>query len=45
MQYKLKNKMMDRHIRFIDAWVKQDGQWKWASSQVSNMDPPAKPAK
>jgi ketosteroid isomerase-like protein len=45
MQYKLKTKAMDRHIRFIDAWVKQDGQWKWASSQVSNMDPPAKPAK
>jgi ketosteroid isomerase-like protein len=45
MQYKMQNKMMDRHIRFIDAWVKQDGQWKWASSQVSNMDPPAKPAK
>jgi ketosteroid isomerase-like protein len=45
MQYQMQKKNFDRHIRFIDAWVKQDGQWKWASSQVSNMDPPAKPAK
>jgi hypothetical protein len=30
------NKLSDVRMRFIDVWVKQDGQWKWASSQVAH---------
>jgi Domain of unknown function (DUF4440) len=30
------NKVVDVRMRFIDVWVKQDGQWKWASSQVAH---------
>jgi hypothetical protein len=30
------NKVADVRMRFIDVWVKQDGQWKWASSQVAH---------
>jgi Domain of unknown function (DUF4440) len=30
------NKLTDVRMRFIDVWVKQDGQWKWASSQVAH---------
>jgi hypothetical protein len=34
-------KLYDVKMRFIDVWVKQDGQWKWASSQVAHFpDPP-----
>lgn len=34
-------KVYDVRMRFIDVWVKQDGQWKWASSQVAHFpDPP-----
>ena len=29
-------KLYDVKMRFIDVWVKQDGQWKWASSQVAH---------
>ena len=29
-------KLYDVSMRFIDVWVKQDGQWKWASSQVAH---------
>ena len=31
-----KQKLTDVRMRFIDVWVKQDGQWKWASSQVAH---------
>ena len=31
-----KQKLTDIRMRFIDVWVKQDGQWKWASSQVAH---------
>jgi len=31
-----KAKLVDLRMRFIDVWVKQDGQWKWASSQVAH---------
>jgi Domain of unknown function (DUF4440) len=30
------NKVTDVRMRFIDVWVKQDGKWKWASSQVAH---------
>jgi hypothetical protein len=30
------NKLADVRMRFIDVWVRQDGQWKWASSQVAH---------
>lgn len=29
-------KVYDVRMRFIDVWVRQDGQWKWASSQVAH---------
>lgn len=34
------NKVSDVRMRFIDVWVKQDGQWKWASSQVAHFPDP-----
>ena len=37
-----KSKVYDVKMRFIDVWVKQDGQWKWASSQVAHFPDPAK---
>ena len=36
LKYSEKNKVTDVRMRFIDVWVKQDGQWKWASSQVNH---------
>ncbi|MGB8266050.1 MAG: nuclear transport factor 2 family protein [Candidatus Velthaea sp.] len=36
IRYREKNKLTDVRMRFIDVWVKQDGQWKWASSQVAH---------
>ncbi len=30
------NKIYDVRMRFIDVWVKQGRQWKWASSQVAH---------
>lgn len=38
LQYKEKNKLQDRRLRFTDVWVKQNGQWKWASSSVEHLD-------
>jgi ketosteroid isomerase-like protein len=38
---KEKNKVYDVRMRFIDVWVKQDGQWKWASSQVAHFPDPS----
>jgi hypothetical protein len=35
-------KLYDVRMRFIDVWVKQDGQWKWASSQVAHFPQPGK---
>lgn len=35
-------KLYDVSMRFIDVWVKQDGQWKWASSQVAHFPDPTK---
>jgi len=42
LKYKYKNKVSDVKLRYIDVWVKQNGQWKWASSQVAHMMPPGK---
>ncbi|MBC5815708.1 MAG: nuclear transport factor 2 family protein [Candidatus Eremiobacteraeota bacterium] len=42
MKYKYKNKVNEMKLRYIDVWVKQNGQWKWASPQVAHMTPPAK---
>ena len=36
LRYRENNKLSDVRMRFIDVWVKQDGQWKWASSQVAH---------
>lgn len=36
LRYRVNKKLTDVRMRFIDAWVKQDGQWKWASSQVAH---------
>jgi len=36
LRYRQNNKLSDVRMRFIDVWVKQDGQWKWASSQVAH---------
>jgi hypothetical protein len=30
------NKLADVRMRFIDVWVRENGQWKWASSQVAH---------
>ena len=37
LRYRLHNKLFDQRLRFVDAWIKQDGQWKWASSQVAHL--------
>ena len=42
MRYRYKDKINDVKLRFTDVWVKQDGHWKWASSQVAHFTPPAK---
>jgi hypothetical protein len=36
LRYRQNNKLIDARMRFIDVWIKQDGQWKWASSQVAH---------
>ena len=36
LRYRSNNKLTDVRMRFTDVWVKQDGQWKWASSQVAH---------
>ena len=36
LRYRTNNKLTDVRMRFSDVWVKQDGQWKWASSQVAH---------
>jgi hypothetical protein len=36
LRYRRNDKLTDVRMRFIDVWVKQDGQWKWASSQVAH---------
>ena len=36
LRYRANDKLTDVRMRFIDVWVKQDGQWKWASSQVAH---------
>jgi hypothetical protein len=36
LRYRQSNKLTDVRMRFIDVWVKQDGRWKWASSQVAH---------
>jgi hypothetical protein len=36
LRYRENNKLTDVRMRFIDVWVRQDGQWKWASSQVAH---------
>lgn len=36
LRYQQNNKLTDVRMRFIDVWVKQNGQWKWASSQVAH---------
>jgi hypothetical protein len=36
LKYTANNKVTDVRMRFIGVWVKQDGQWKWASSQVAH---------
>ncbi|MDP9016703.1 MAG: nuclear transport factor 2 family protein [Candidatus Eremiobacteraeota bacterium] len=41
LRYRENKKLTDVKLRFIDVWVKQNGQWKWASSQVAHL-PPAK---
>jgi ketosteroid isomerase-like protein len=41
LRYREDNKLTDVRMRFIDVWVKQDGQWKWASSQVAHFPDPS----
>jgi hypothetical protein len=41
LRYRENNKLTDVRMRFIDVWVKQDGQWKWASSQVAHFPEPS----
>ncbi len=36
IRYREKQKLTDVRMRFIDVWVKQNGQWQWASSQVAH---------
>jgi|SRR5579862_1627491 len=36
LRYRANDKLTDVRMRFIDVWVKQDGRWKWASSQVAH---------
>ena len=36
LRYTENEKVTDVRMRFIDVWVKEDGQWKWASSQVAH---------
>lgn len=42
LRYRVKNALTDVRLRFVDVWVKQDGDWKWASSQVAHLKPAAK---
>ena len=41
LRYRENHKLTDVRMRFIDVWVRQDGQWKWASSQVAHFPDPA----
>jgi ketosteroid isomerase-like protein len=41
LRYRENNKLTDVRMRFIDVWVKQDGRWKWASSQVAHFPEPS----
>jgi hypothetical protein len=41
LRYRESNKLTDVRMRFIDVWVKQNGQWKWASSQVAHFPEPS----
>jgi hypothetical protein len=41
LRYRESNKLTDARMRFLDVWVKQDGQWKWASSQVAHFPDPS----
>jgi Domain of unknown function (DUF4440) len=40
LRYRESGKLTDVRMRFIDVWVKQDGRWKWASSQVAHFPDP-----
>ncbi len=36
LRYRQEKKLVDVRLRFTDLWVKQNGGWKWASSQVAH---------
>jgi len=36
LRYRQNSKLTDVRMRFLDVWVKQNNQWKWASSQVAH---------
>ena len=40
MKYEYRNKVSEVSLRYIDVWVRQDGRWKWASSQVAHFEQP-----
>jgi len=43
LRYRENDTLTDVRMRFTDVWVKQNGQWKWASSQVAHFpNPPSK---
>lgn len=37
LRYRLHGKLFDQRLRFVDSWIKQNGQWKWATSQVAHL--------
>jgi len=43
LRYRESGRLTDVRMRFIDVWVKQDGRWKWASSQVAHFPDASSP--